>query len=160
MAKAKKAPGEPRRPRPYKAGKPDHIPTDKLRRQVESLVGLGMPHRDVCRIMGLGHSTLLKYYRAELDVGKAKANAQVAGFLFANAKKGNVAAQIFWLKVQAEWREPPKQFEHEHGVIRLDQLSKLSDEKLAALEEILESAGAVAADGGEDGEGGEEEGGQ
>ena len=27
------------------------------------------------------------------------------GYLFANAKAGNVAAQIFWLKIRAHWRE-------------------------------------------------------
>jgi len=29
----------------------------------------------------------------------------VSGYLFANAKAGNVAAQIFWLKTRAHWRE-------------------------------------------------------
>jgi hypothetical protein len=41
----------------------------------------------------------------DLDCGVAEANALVAGYLFANAKGGNVGAQIFWLKTRAHWRE-------------------------------------------------------
>jgi hypothetical protein len=43
--------------------------------------------------------------REDLDRGTAEAIATVAGYLFANAKAGNVAAQIFILKTRAGWRE-------------------------------------------------------
>ena len=44
--------------------------------------------------------------------GAIKANAQVAGFLFAAAKGGNVTAQIFWLKARARWKEPSAELQH------------------------------------------------
>ena len=44
-----------------------------------------------------------KHYRDQLDLGHVKANAQVAGFLFTAAKKGNVPAMMFWLKCRAGW---------------------------------------------------------
>ena len=47
----------------------------------------------------------LTWVRDDLDRGVAEANATVSGYLFASAKAGNVAAQIFWLKSRAHWRE-------------------------------------------------------
>jgi hypothetical protein len=46
-------------------------------------------------------------WRDELDRGVAEARAKVAGYLFAAAKAGNIAAIIFWLKTRAHWRERP-----------------------------------------------------
>jgi hypothetical protein len=43
--------------------------------------------------------------RDDLDRGVAEANAIVSGCLFAAAKGGSIAAQIFWLKSRAQWRE-------------------------------------------------------
>jgi hypothetical protein len=52
--------------------------------------------------------TLHKYFRAELDEGKARANAIVGQHLFKQATSSgsqSVTAAIFWLKCQAGWRE-------------------------------------------------------
>lgn len=75
--------------------------------------------------------------RDELDLGATKANAQVAGFLFAAAKGGNVTAQIFWLKTRARWKEPPAEFKHAALIGNLD-LSKLSDQELSRM--VIEAA--------------------
>jgi hypothetical protein len=61
--------------------------------------------RDIARIIGCAPKTLRKCLRDELDRGVAEANATISGSLFANAKGGNVTAQIFWLKTRAHWRE-------------------------------------------------------
>jgi hypothetical protein len=42
--------------------------------------------------------------RSGLNLGEAKANAQVVGFLFKSAENGNVSAQIFWLKTRSGGR--------------------------------------------------------
>ena len=77
--------------------------------------------------------TLRKHYRDELDLGTAKANAQVAGFLFNSARNGNVTAQIFWLKTRAGWKETPS--EHRHvGAFGTFDVHEMSDE---ALERIV-----------------------
>ena len=87
------------------------------------------PSRHIARVTGVDPKTLRKHYREELDLGEAKANAQVAGFLFSAAKNGNVTAQIFWLKTRAKWRETPVELKHS-GSIGGKDLSELSDEEL------------------------------
>src|ERR1700730_15516047 len=78
--------------------------TDAMRDRVRRLEGVGVPQDDIANIIGCDAKTLRKHLRAELDRGAAEATAAVASYLFANAKGGNVAAQIFWLK-RARWRE-------------------------------------------------------
>jgi hypothetical protein len=68
----------------------------------------------------------------ELDLGETKANAQVAGFLFAAAKSGNVTAQIFWLKTRARWKETPAEFKHSGAVGTYD-VTKFTDGDLGRL---------------------------
>jgi len=82
-----------------------HEPTDKLRSEVELLSGLGLRQEDICRVVGVSLPTLHKYYREELDLGMAKANANVARALYRQAiDEGNTTAMIFWLKCRAGWR--------------------------------------------------------
>src|ERR1700730_11593380 len=76
--------------------------TDAMRDRVRRLAGVGVPQDDIANIIGCDAKTLRKHLRAELDRGAAEATAAVASYLFANAKGGNVAAQIFWLK-RARW---------------------------------------------------------
>lgn len=82
-----------------------HKPTEKQRTEVEAYAAVGVPHHDIARLVPMSIHTLLKHYRRELDVGKAKANAQVGKSLFQMATTGNTAAAIFWMKAQAGWRE-------------------------------------------------------
>src|SRR3954471_2916770 len=106
-----------------------HRPDPAQRRQVEALAAYGIPEADISGVVGIDPKTLRKYYREELNLGEAKANAQVAGFLFNSAKNGNVTAQIFWLKTRAKWRETPVELKHSGSIGRRD-LSELSDEEL------------------------------
>ena len=69
------------------------------------LAGLGVSQDDIARIVKCSPKTLRKRCRDDLDCGAAEANAIVSGCLFAAAKGGNIAAQIFWLKSRARWRE-------------------------------------------------------
>ena len=78
---------------------------DALRERVRHLAGVGVRQDDIARIIGCAPKTLRKRLRDELDRGAAEANATISGSLFANAKGGNVTAQIFWLKTRAHWRE-------------------------------------------------------
>ena len=93
------------------------------------MAAYGIPEPDIARVAGVDPKTLRKHYREELDLGEAKANAQVAGFLSNAAKNGNVTAQIFWLKTRAKWRETPVELKHSGSIGRED-LSELSDEEL------------------------------
>ena len=83
----------------------EFVANDAMREKVLSLARVGTAQDDIAKIIDRDPKTLRKYFRDELQRGMAEANAEVAGFLFANAKAGNVAAQIFWLKSRAHWRE-------------------------------------------------------
>jgi hypothetical protein len=76
-----------------------------VREKVRHLAGIGVRQDDIAKIIGCAPKTLRKRCRDDLDCGVAEANALVSGYLFANAKAGNVAAQIFWMKTRAHWRE-------------------------------------------------------
>lgn len=86
-----------------------HKPDKQSRALVKTLSGLGVVQEDICAIIGLGKTnkpTLHKYYRAEIDLGLAEANAKVASSLFNMATVGgNVAAAIFWMKARCGWSE-------------------------------------------------------
>src|SRR5438105_5784776 len=81
------------------------VVNDALREKVRHMAGLGVPQDDIAKIIGCTAKTLRKRFRDELDRGVAEANATIAGYLFAAAKAGNIAAIIFWLKTRAHWRE-------------------------------------------------------
>ena len=78
---------------------------EAVRERVRHLAGVGVRQDDIARIIGCSPKTLRKRLRDELDRGVAEANATIAGYLFAAAKAGNIAAIIFWLKTRAHWRE-------------------------------------------------------
>ncbi len=85
-----------------------HEPTDRDRKQVETLAGIGVRQDDICRVIGIASkATLHKYYRTELDAGKAKARSKVMETLFGMATSGrNFPATKYWLEQQGgdEWR--------------------------------------------------------
>lgn len=88
-------------------------PTEEQRKTVKTMTAYGINQNDICLTLDITVPTLHKYFRRELDTGAPEANAQVIESLFLNATKGkNVAAQIFWAKCRAGWREP-RQFDEE-----------------------------------------------
>jgi hypothetical protein len=88
-----------------KIGAKDHKPTEENRRLVKMLAAVGARVDDIGTKLGISHDTVLKYYRQELEEGRIDANAQVAQTLFQQAKSGNTAAMIFWMKTRAGWKE-------------------------------------------------------
>jgi hypothetical protein len=87
--------------------RPAFVVNEALCEKVLHLAGLGVPQDDIAKIVGCSPKTLRKRFRDELDRGAAEANAIVAGCLFAQAKAGSIAAQIFWMKTRGRWREQP-----------------------------------------------------
>lgn len=82
-----------------------HAPDDDQRSKVEMLAAVGVPQEDIARLIDIDSKTLRLRYRDELDMGTAKANAQVAQCLYRRAIGGDLGAMIFWLKARAGWRE-------------------------------------------------------
>jgi predicted transcriptional regulator len=85
-----------------------HIPTPETKKLVESSSGIGLPHESIAVLVGIDDKTLRKYYRAELDMGKAKANGQIAKTLFQKATSGDTTSLIWWTKTQMRWSETTK----------------------------------------------------
>jgi hypothetical protein len=86
-----------------------HKPTPEFQKLVESTSGLGLPHEQIAILVGIDDKTLRKYYRTELDTGKAKANGQIAKTLFSKAVGGDTTSLIWWTKTQMRWSETIKQ---------------------------------------------------
>ena len=86
-----------------------HIPTDEQKRLVESTSGLGLPHEQIAILVGIDEKTLRKHYRTELDIGRAKANSQIAKTLYSKAVSGDTTSLIWWTKSQMRWSETVKQ---------------------------------------------------
>ena len=87
------------------AGKPPHEPTKATRDTVSLHALVGTPQETIAAVLGIDAKTLRKYYRDELDLALAKANATIGGSLFNKAKAGDTSAMMFWLKTRAGFRE-------------------------------------------------------
>lgn len=88
-----------------KGGRPRKIITDAMRETAREQAGHGVPYTMIARNLGMGANQLAAYLGDELAKGKAKANAMIAGTLFAKAMGGDTACLIFWAKTQMGWRE-------------------------------------------------------
>lgn len=82
-----------------------HVSTVETRKLARALASVGITYEDIASKIGISHETLVKHYKQELADGRIDANAQVAKGLFEQARAGNTAAAIFWLKTRAGWRE-------------------------------------------------------
>lgn len=85
--------------------RPEYEPTDESRQVVSLHATVGTPQDMIATILNIDAKTLRKHYRRELDTAAAQANAVIGGALFNKAKAGDTAAQIFWMKTRAQWRE-------------------------------------------------------
>lgn len=92
-----------------------HEKTEENSTKVETLAAVGVNQEQIAAFIGLAVPALCKYYRAELDDGKAKGQVKVSQFLF-NAASGKamsegasygdcLRAAMFYAKTQMGWRE-------------------------------------------------------
>ena len=88
-----------------KDGRPSFIPTEDQKFLVTMMSSTGVPHARQAKALGVNSKTLRKYFKEELQLGRNRAHAEIAGALYKRALDGNVPAQIFYLKTQAGWRE-------------------------------------------------------
>lgn len=84
---------------------PVHAPTPEQRAVVKTMSGYGVPQDDIAVVLDIDPKTLRKFYRRELDLGVAQANARIGETLFKQAVGGNTTAAIFWAKVRMGWTE-------------------------------------------------------
>ena len=88
-----------------KDGRPAFIPTEDQKFLVTMMSSTGIPHERQAKAIGVNSKTLRKCFKEELQLGRNRAHAEIAGALYKRALDGNVPAQIFYLKTQAGWRE-------------------------------------------------------
>lgn len=88
---------EPKRPELY---------SEEFGKRVEFLYKHGVPLEVIARMENTTTLTLRTLWGQRIENARQGLNAQVAQSLFINAtKKMNVAAQIFWLKCRAGWKD-------------------------------------------------------
>jgi hypothetical protein len=90
-------------------GRPPFEPTDELRRQVEFLAGIGLPHHKIARALCISPTTLRKHFREPLKSGALQAKVEVTRSLFDMATKGrNTSAAIFYAKTRCGFHPPQR----------------------------------------------------
>ena len=68
-------------------GRPAFQPTDEQRKNVEVMVGLGIPQDKICLLVRdrrdtpISRNSLRKHFKKELETGATKLNAQVGNFM-------------------------------------------------------------------------------
>jgi hypothetical protein len=74
-----------------KGGRPAFEPTEEQRKNVDIMVGLGIPQEHICAMVRdhrdrpISHVTLRKYFRKEIEQASARLNAQMGNFIVATA---------------------------------------------------------------------------
>lgn len=86
-------------------GRKEHQPTPEGRELVKVHTAIGTRQETIAAILGINKSTLLKYYRHEIDHGKEMADGEVGGALFNKAINGDTTAAIWWTKSRMGWKE-------------------------------------------------------
>lgn len=82
--------------------------TEEHRRLVREMAAVGIPQRLIAKVIipgGVSEDTIQRHFGDEMERAKVERNVEAAGYLYENVRNGNVAAQIFWMKTQAGWRE-------------------------------------------------------
>ena len=92
--------------------------------QVEALAAV-MSKRQLCDYMSVGETTFREIEGRQPEVsdaykrGKAKAIGSIGQSLIQQAKNGNIAAAIFYLKTQAGWRETEQELGNQNITLQI-----------------------------------------
>lgn len=141
-----------------KVGRPAFKITHEVLEKVESLAARGMTSQQIADCLGIAAGTLCEkqnqnneFYEA-IKRGKAKGIANVTAALLKNVGTGNVAAQIFYLKCQAKWRELELEKKEEEKLSDEDFEKKFNElpleSRMKALKKIIEEMKALGVNDG------------
>jgi len=134
-------------------GRPPHVPTEQNRKTVKMMLAAGLKQAQVCMVLDISDRTLRKYYSREIECAEPEMFAVVGQSLMLQAiggperdwKQANTSAAIFIAKTRMGWKEPAQDV-NLRGAVGTYDLSKLDDDGLRRLKEII---GAIAVDGGD-----------
>lgn len=76
-----------------------------IARIVEELASRGIPRIEIAKCAGCSPKVMARIYERELEMGRSKANVQIAKKLLECALAGNTALLIFLAKTRMGWRE-------------------------------------------------------
>lgn len=110
-------------------GRPPFQITDKVLYEVETYAGRGLNKQQIADAIGIHIDTLIEKCKSfpefsdAINRGKSLGISRVAERLLENVDNGNVQAQIFYLKVQGQWKETT--VNEQHLIPHEDWLEKL-----------------------------------
>lgn len=88
--------------------RPEFVPTEEQKRQVEIVAGAGVTHEEIAIGIGISRPTLRKHFAQELTAGAYQRRAKVLDALYTMAaEKGNAAAARVYLTHTPEAAAPP-----------------------------------------------------
>jgi hypothetical protein len=88
-------------------GRPAHVPTAAMRRNVSIAAGGGVYHEDIAVALGIGTDSLRKHYQHELSVGACQRRMEALCAMHKAAKGGSVAAQKAYMALTPRLAAPP-----------------------------------------------------
>jgi predicted transcriptional regulator len=123
----------------------DYTPTPEHRRLVESTSGVGLPYNEIASLIGIDEETLFQHYSHEIEVGQAKANAQIAKTIYNKAQEGDATSLKIWSDNQEKMKRgrgrPKGSFKtpmhHLAENITPGSIQKSDNQKLKELKKIL-----------------------
>ena len=86
------------RPRNDQPGQ--HKPTEETRALVKKMYAAGIPQTRICLHLDINVDTLIKYYRAEMDLTLDGMISLLADNLFQDALNGDKRDREFWLRTR------------------------------------------------------------
>jgi hypothetical protein len=88
---------------------PHHEPTPTLRNMVSVMAAGGFEHQKIAMALGVSRTTMWKHYRAEINEGSAKVDANIVLKLYQDAtgadRKIGVVACKWWTQSRMGWTE-------------------------------------------------------
>lgn len=94
----------PTTPAPARKSKPKYIPTEKDRRAVKAMVGVGITHEELCVVLAISKPTLYRHYKREIATGWVEMVARMRVKLVNKADSGDTLALIHVNKVMG-WND-------------------------------------------------------
>ena len=85
---------------PRTTGAATHNPTERDRKEVYNMAGVGLNREQICKIKGISLGTLKKYYQKEVTLGRTSGVAQLFQKAHTEAIGGNTTMLIFLLKTR------------------------------------------------------------
>jgi len=72
---------------------------------VKKMVAFGIPMKNIAEVIGVGVTSLQKYFKNEIESGHTEANFMVANTLFQKTMGGDTTSLIFWCNTRLGWRD-------------------------------------------------------